>query len=54
MIRENDTLISYGFADVLEGIRVRKVGLEGDREHVELMLETAERQAEEDSMDHDH
>jgi K+/H+ antiporter YhaU regulatory subunit KhtT len=49
-IREHDTLIVYGYADVLENLGTRKVGTEGDRTHVELIQEVAERQAEEDAI----
>lgn len=47
LIHENDTLIVYGYADVLEDLGTRKVGMEGDRAHDELTTEAAERQAEE-------
>ena len=46
-IHELDTLIVYGFADVLADLGTRKVGLEGDRAHDELITEVAERLAEE-------
>jgi len=52
-IHEHDTLIVYGFADVLEDLGTRKVGMEGDRAHIELIQEVAERQAEEESTDPD-
>jgi K+/H+ antiporter YhaU regulatory subunit KhtT len=50
-IHEHDTLILYGYADVLEDLGTRRVGMEGDRAHVELMSEIAERQAQEDAAD---
>lgn len=50
-IHEHDTLILYGYADVLEDLGNRKVGMAGDRAHLELMSEIAERQAEEDAAD---
>lgn len=50
-IHEHDTLIVYGYTDVLEDLGTRKVGMEGDRTHVELIHEVAERQAEEDVSD---
>ncbi len=50
-IHEHDTLILYGYADVLEDLGTRRVGMEGDRAHMELMSEIAERQAEEDAAD---
>jgi K+/H+ antiporter YhaU regulatory subunit KhtT len=50
-IHEHDTLVVYGFAHVLEDLGTRKVGIEGDRAHHELMSEVAERQAEEDATD---
>lgn len=30
-IREHDTLVVYGFADIIEDLGTRKVGMEGDR-----------------------
>jgi K+/H+ antiporter YhaU regulatory subunit KhtT len=50
-IHEYDTLIVYGYADVLEDLGTREVGMEGDRAHVELIQEVAERQAEEEATD---
>ncbi|MDH3538773.1 MAG: TrkA C-terminal domain-containing protein [Acidimicrobiia bacterium] len=50
-IHEHDTLIVYGYADVLEDLGTRKVGMEGDRAHVEHIHEVAERQAEEEATD---
>ena len=41
----------YGFADVLEDLGTRKVGMAGNRAHEELMSEIAERQAEEEATD---
>ena len=52
-IHEHDTLILYGFADVLADLGSRKVGMAGDQAHVELMNEVAERRAEEDALDQD-
>lgn len=52
-IHEHDTLIVYGFADVLEDLGTRKVGMDGDRVHKELSDEIAERQAEEDASESD-
>jgi hypothetical protein len=48
-IHEHDTLILYGFADVLDDLGMRKVGMAGDRAHAELVSEIAQRQAVEDS-----
>lgn len=53
-VHEHDTLILYGFADVLADLGHRKVGMEGDRAHEDLAAEIAERQAEEDAVDPDH
>jgi K+/H+ antiporter YhaU regulatory subunit KhtT len=50
-IHEQDTLIVYGYADVLADLGTRKVGMEGDRTHIELIHEVAERQAEEEAID---
>jgi len=50
-IHEHDTLILYGYADVLEDLGTRRVGMEGDRTHLELISEIAERQAEEEASD---
>lgn len=50
-IREHDTLILYGYADVLEELRARKVGVEGDRAHVELVPEISQRHVAEDAED---
>ncbi len=52
-ILEHDTLILYGYADVLKDLRKRRVGIEGDRTHDELISEIAERHAEEDAIDHE-
>lgn len=52
-IHEHDTLIVYGYADVLEDLGTREVGMEGDRAHSELIQEVAERQAEEEGTDSD-
>jgi len=50
-VHEHDTLVVYGFADVLEDLGTRRVGLEGDRAHRAIATEVAERQAEEDAID---
>jgi hypothetical protein len=50
-VHEHDTLVVYGFADVLEDLDTRKVGLEGDRAHREIASELADRQAGEDATD---
>ncbi len=50
-LHEHDTLIVYGFADVLEDLGTRKVGIAGDRAHQELTSEIAQRQAEEEAGD---
>ncbi|MDH5372141.1 MAG: TrkA C-terminal domain-containing protein [Acidimicrobiia bacterium] len=50
-IHEHDTLILYGYADVLEDLGSRRVGMEGDKAHLEHMSEIAERQAKEDAAD---
>ncbi len=50
-IHELDTLIVYGYADVLEELSTRRVGMEGDRSHVERTSEVAKRQASEDETD---
>jgi hypothetical protein len=50
-VHEHDTLIVYGFADVIEDLGTRKVGREGNRAHEELASETSERQAAEESDD---
>lgn len=50
-IHEHDTLIVYGYADVLEDLGARKLGSEGDRTHVEFVPKIAERQAEEEAGD---
>ncbi|REK17822.1 MAG: potassium transporter TrkA [Actinobacteria bacterium] len=47
-IREHDTLILYGYSDVLEDLGKRKVGREGDRAHIEITTEISARQAIED------
>lgn len=48
-VHENDTLIVYGYADVIEELGVRKVGPQGDQEHEEVASEVSERQAAEES-----
>jgi Trk K+ transport system NAD-binding subunit len=50
-IHEHDTLILYGFADVLDDLGSRKVGISGDRAHVETASEVKERQAEAEARD---
>ena len=50
-VHEHDTLVMYGFADVLEDLGTRRVGMEGDRAHMKLMSEIAARQAEEAAID---
>jgi len=50
-VHEHDTLILYGFADVLEELGLRRVGMEGDRAHVEHVSEIEERLAEEEATD---
>ena len=50
-VHEHDTLVVYGFADVLEDLGTRRVGMEGDRAHMKLMSEIAARQAEEAAID---
>lgn len=50
-LHEHDTLILYGYADVLDELRKRKVGMEGDRAHTLHIPEISERQAEEDAAD---
>ncbi len=50
-VHEHDTLVVYGFADALEDLGTRRVGMEGDRAHREMAAEVAERQAEEDAID---
>lgn len=50
-VHEHDTLIVYGYTDVLTDLGTRKVGMEGDRAHIELIQEVAERQAEEEAAD---
>ena len=46
-VHEHDTLIVYGYADILADLGTRKVGMEGDRIHDALTSEVAERQADE-------
>ena len=48
-IHEHDTLIVYGFTDVLDDLGSRKVGMEGDRAHLEQVSQIVARQADEDS-----
>jgi uncharacterized protein with PhoU and TrkA domain len=50
-VHEHDTLVVYGYADVLEDLGTRRVGMEGDQAHVKLMSEIAARQAEEAAID---
>lgn len=50
-VHEHDTLVVYGFADVLEHLGTRRVGVEGDQAHRTIVFEVAERQAEEDATD---
>jgi hypothetical protein len=50
-VHEHDTLVVYGYADVLEDLGTRRVGMEGDRAHMKLMSEIAARQAEEAAID---
>jgi hypothetical protein len=50
-VHEHDTLVVYGYADVLEDLGTRKVGMEGDQAHMKLMSEIAARQAEEATID---
>ena len=50
-IHEHDTLVIYGFADIIEDLGTRKVGMDGDRAHREHVSEIAERQAEESASD---
>ena len=52
-VHQHDTLVVYGFADVLEDLGTRKVGMEGDRAHIQHVSEIAERQAEEEATDPD-
>ncbi|HSF87687.1 MAG TPA: TrkA C-terminal domain-containing protein [Acidimicrobiia bacterium] len=52
-IHEHDTLIVYGYTDVLDDLGTRKVGMEGDRIHEGLISKVADRQAEEDALDQD-
>lgn len=47
VIHEQDTLILYGYADILTDLGGRKVGVEGDRAHRELVDEIADRLGEE-------
>lgn len=46
-------MILYGFADVLEELGLRRVGMEGDRAPVEHVSEIEERLAEEEATDHE-
>lgn len=50
-LHEHDTLILYGYADMLDELRHRKVGLEGDHAHTLHIPEVAERHYEEDVSD---
>lgn len=50
-IREHDTLILYGYADMLDDLKTRKVGVEGDQAHVEHVPEVSDRHVEEDAAD---
>lgn len=50
-IHEHDTLVVYGFADVIADLGVRKLGHEGDRAHLVFTDEIVERQAKEDEID---
>lgn len=50
-IHEHDTLVVYGFADVIADLGARKVGFEGDRAHAEFTEEIVERQARESDTD---
>lgn len=50
-LHEHDTLILYGYADVLDELRHRKVGLEGDHAHTVHVPDIAERHADEDAAD---
>lgn len=47
LIHEHDTLILYGYADILNELGKRRVGMEGDRSHSERMTEVADRHAKE-------
>lgn len=46
VIHEKDTLILYGYADILTDLGIRKVGVDGDRAHIEHVSEIAERLTE--------
>ena len=50
-VHEHDTLVVYGFADALEDLGTRRVGMEGDRAHQKMAAEVAERLAEENAID---
>lgn len=50
-LHEHDTLILYGYADVLDELRHRKVGIDGDHAHTLHVPDVAERHAEEDAAD---
>jgi len=50
-LHEHDTMILYGYADVLDELRHRKVGLEGDHAHTVHIPDIAERHADEDAAD---
>jgi len=50
-IHEHDTLVVYGFADVIQDLGSRKVGFEGDRAHIEFTSEIGHRLAAEDESD---
>lgn len=47
-IREHDTLVVYGYADVLDDLQARKVGPDGDRSHMELSTDVSVRHAIDD------
>jgi Trk K+ transport system NAD-binding subunit len=47
-IREHDTLVVYGYADVLDDLQARKVGPDGDRSHMELSTDVSVRHAMDD------
>lgn len=51
LIVEHDILVLYGYADVINELAKRKVGVEGDRAHQILVPEIDERHEEEDAAD---
>lgn len=51
LIREDDTLVLYGYADVIRELAERKVGVEGDLAHESLVPEIDERHDAEDAAD---